>query len=519
MLYNWDAVQFALALKEYDVAKHQPHPPGYILYVAAGRLFDTLFHDPTLSYVVLAVVASGAATLVVYFLALALYDRPTAVTAASLLAVSPLFWFYGSVGLTYAGEALFACLIAYLAYGTLRGSDRHLYLSALALGVAGGMRQSVLLVLFPLWLASAAWGIRSMPRIGLAAGLLVLVVLSWFLPMIWLTGGLERYLVASNELYASVVRPTSVFGAGALEATLTQFRFLLESTAVGLGPLLLAALALPLYGRRRGWGRPEWFLVAWVVPPVLVYTLVHFGQAGYVLTFLPALVILLARVLLAALDAAALRLARPGHVGGRWGLVVVVVGVLVFTNGAFFVSARPQPRDFERPPAGLVDRLKDNAHEWLWSRTAAALREHEAVLGGYVNTIRALYEPTETVIITELGNPRSYPWLRHAMFYLPEYATYELRVGEAPRGFYAPQSAARMLPTRGNRILVAPRVKRLVWFVDHWDPANPRPEGLQEIALTHGRRVYTLSIGRRPVEYAGYTFVKDRGPRTARDRR
>jgi len=48
MLYNWDAVQFALALKEYDVAKHQPHPPGYILYVGLGRLLNSFLHDPTL---------------------------------------------------------------------------------------------------------------------------------------------------------------------------------------------------------------------------------------------------------------------------------------------------------------------------------------------------------------------------------------------------------------------------------------------------------------------------------------
>ncbi|MBI4245911.1 MAG: glycosyl transferase, partial [Candidatus Rokubacteria bacterium] len=40
MLYNWDAVQFALALREYDVVKHQPHPPGYILYVGLGRLVN-----------------------------------------------------------------------------------------------------------------------------------------------------------------------------------------------------------------------------------------------------------------------------------------------------------------------------------------------------------------------------------------------------------------------------------------------------------------------------------------------
>src|SRR3972149_5491273 len=75
MLYNWDAVQFALALKEYDVAKHQPHPPGYILYVGLGRLLNSFLHDPTLSYVVLAMLASAAATLVVYFVAAALYRR------------------------------------------------------------------------------------------------------------------------------------------------------------------------------------------------------------------------------------------------------------------------------------------------------------------------------------------------------------------------------------------------------------------------------------------------------------
>jgi hypothetical protein len=40
MLYSWDAVQFAPALREYDVVKHQPHPPGYILYVGLGRLVD-----------------------------------------------------------------------------------------------------------------------------------------------------------------------------------------------------------------------------------------------------------------------------------------------------------------------------------------------------------------------------------------------------------------------------------------------------------------------------------------------
>src|SRR5688500_19372140 len=85
MLYNWDAVQFALALKEYDVAKHQPHPPGYILYVGLGRMVNWILDDATAAYVVLAVVFSGATTFVVYFLGRAVYGRATGLAAATLL--------------------------------------------------------------------------------------------------------------------------------------------------------------------------------------------------------------------------------------------------------------------------------------------------------------------------------------------------------------------------------------------------------------------------------------------------
>ena len=78
LLYNWDAVQFALALREYDVAKHQPHPPGYILYVGLGRLLNAWLGDPAASYVLLAVLFSGLTTWTVYFLAREVYDRSTA---------------------------------------------------------------------------------------------------------------------------------------------------------------------------------------------------------------------------------------------------------------------------------------------------------------------------------------------------------------------------------------------------------------------------------------------------------
>jgi transmembrane protein TMEM260 (protein O-mannosyltransferase) len=506
MLYNWDAVQFALALREFDIAKHQPHPPGYVLYVGLGRLVNATLGDPTQAYVTLAMVFSAATTFTVYWLARALYDRVTAAAAGALLAVSPLFWFYGSVGLTYAGEAFGASLMALLAYRTLAGSVTHLYVGALCLGLAGGLRQSVLVLLFPLWAACAVLGVRSRARLAAAAAILVGAVLAWFLPLVWLSGGWTAYLRASTELYASTVLPTSLLG-GDLDTTVRQARYVLESVLVGLGPLAIALGALPFYVRRRGWATREWFLVTWVVPPLAFYTLGHFGQAGYVLTFLPALVILLSGAVVELVTAGSERLRRPQW---RWALTLAALGPLLLINTGFFVSARPVPREFDhRSGDTWVWRVRDEAHDWILSRTAAALREHEAVLRTYVETIRAVYDGEDTALLTELGNPRSYPWLRHAMYYLPEYPIYQLSLRAESPGFYAPQSAATMILTPGTTLTVPSRVRQLVWFVDHWDPEMPRPSGLLEIQLAYGRFLYVLPLGRRPVEYAGYTFVRD----------
>jgi hypothetical protein len=261
-----------------------------------------------------------------------------------------------------------------------------------------------------------------------------------------------------------------------------------------------------VYARREGWRAPERFLLAWMLPAGIFYTLVHFGQAGYVLTFLPALVILLSRVLVWAVAAGSGRLRRPNW---RWALTVVAVLPLLLINTGFFVSARPLPREFDhRAGDTWFWRARDEFHDWIMSRTAAALREHEAVIRTYVETIRAVYEPSDTALVTELGNPRSYPWLRHAMFYMPEYPIYQVQLGPKPLGFYAPQSSATMILTPGSRIRLPAEIQRLVWFVDHWDPATPRPRGLREVELPYGRYLYVLPLTRTPAEYAGYTFER-----------
>jgi hypothetical protein len=231
-----------------------------------------------------------------------------------------------------------------------------------------------------------------------------------------------------------------------------------------------------------------------------------------VLTFLPALVVLLSAVLVAALGGAADSLARP------WLRPLVLAGavaIVVFVNGSFFVNARPLARDFERPRAAWLRTAEDEAFDWIFSRTAAALREHEEVVRTFVASITEQFSPEDTAVITELGNPRSYPWMRHAVFYLPSYALYELQVGDLPPGYYAPKGSLAMTRVRDSEIAIPAGIKRLVWFVDHWSPTSKRPDGLMEIEIPYGRFLYVLPVGKKPVRYAGYTLIREEPPRGA----
>src|SRR5262245_14812026 len=216
LLPTWDAVQFSLALRNYDVVNHQPHPPGYILYVALARLVALAVGDPLATLVWLAIAGSAVTGALVYVLAWRLYGRATAVGAALGLAASPLFWYHGEVGLSYTIEAALVTAVALLAWPMVEGRTVFAGWSALVLALAGGVRQSILVLLFPLWLGAAAVGLRRWRPVLGGLAILTVVTAAWLGPMVWLSGGPSRYLDAAQELYGSTVRHLAGGRAGRL---------------------------------------------------------------------------------------------------------------------------------------------------------------------------------------------------------------------------------------------------------------------------------------------------------------
>ncbi len=193
-LYDIDSVNFALALKRFDPSAHQPHPPGYFLYVCLGRLVNLIFHDANAALVAISIAFSCGAAALIYVLADNWFGRKAALFAGMIFVFSPLGWFHGTVALTYIVEAFFSTLIGYLCWRIYCGGAGFIVPGAIVAGIAAGFRPSSLLLLGPLLLFSMYKSNRKQIAYGMAT--LFGTLLAWFIPMIGINGAAGLYIVA-----------------------------------------------------------------------------------------------------------------------------------------------------------------------------------------------------------------------------------------------------------------------------------------------------------------------------------
>jgi hypothetical protein len=141
LLSGWDPVQFALAIHHFDINRHQPQPPGYILYVGLAKMLFRLVHDDNLTLTILAALFSALSTVLIFLLAFYMYGRRTALLASTLWATCPLVWFHGLVGEIYAAAGFGGLATALSVFFFLRSPSTS---TAVLLGgvyaLAGGLR-------------------------------------------------------------------------------------------------------------------------------------------------------------------------------------------------------------------------------------------------------------------------------------------------------------------------------------------------------------------------------------------
>jgi hypothetical protein len=413
-LVNWDSVQYALGMGHFDVVKHQPHPPGSILYVALARLLLFLAPDANAALVWISVVAGAAGIALCYVVGDRIFGRRIAVLATVLFAVSPLAWFYGIVALPYALEGAMGLAIAGLCWRAAEGrSGRAALAAAVLLAVAGGVRQTTMLLLLPLWLF-AAWRAAAPTDLVISripsgrilfhraryvlrgVAILVVVCVVWAVPLLALSGGVGRYLLASRALSTLVSSLSSVTVQG-LPALVTNVSYLGSVAAESAG-LALVAYAVFLLPRVRWPWHPTRaqciFFALWAGPALAVFSGFHTGQAGYLLLLWPLACYTTATAVLTAAAAVARRTRWPvGPLGVSFTLASTLASSILFLAAPLNPTAAPR---------GL---------------TLSTVRENDTYWRAVVGEVR-LFPDDSTVVLTGTGAAESF---RHATYYLPEY--------------------------------------------------------------------------------------------------
>jgi hypothetical protein len=379
-----DAINFALGVRDFDVSQHQPHPPGYPVFIALAKMSTAVLaaigvpHPDVRGLAALSAISGALLIPLLFLLFRALViDRATAACAAAVTALSPLFWFNALRPLSdMTGLAAVVLAQALLASVVLRRDatelSRQLILGALVSGLAIGLRSQSFVLTLPLLgvaLAVPRSGIdmrsRLLALIALAAGLLV-----WTVPLLVASGGPDAYLTAlrnqAGEDFTGVVMLwTSRTARVAVNAIRYSFLWVWGTQAAGW---IVVALAVAGAGH-----------MALREPRVVGVLIVAFAPyAAFHLLFQETLTTryalpLVIPVALLAVYALAGTSRTLLHIGSAalvaWSLAVAIPPGLLY-------GGRPTPAD-----RALKDALTASAPDGVLAMHAVMLREEQLYHG------------------------------------------------------------------------------------------------------------------------------------------
>lgn len=422
-LYDWDAAQFALALDHFDILNHQPHPPGYILLVGLGKLFNFFLHDANQSFLTINLFCHLLSTVLLFAIGRNLFDENVGRASAAIFAFSPIVLFSCNITCAYGAEGLAALAIAWSVERSVRRESlRDFFLATIIFGIAGGIRQNLIILLGPLW----AWGLFSLWRrhkisflslVGIG-GVLGIVVMSWMVPLIHASGDWDRYQKATSDLLVFLFHETSVFYG----ISLARFLEIMGRLFGWLFILGLSFATIPLFilmGRKRSHftskiffqQRRSQFLLLWILPAFIFYGLFHLPKPGYLLTYLGAFAILSAYALNSFLPRFSLTTKT----------LVLCAGLLshfAFSGPVTAWAMQGSPETLRLAVFGLGGKY-----------SLEAIRSRDEYYDHIIQYVRKNFDPKNTVIVSESW-PKKHPpirrWLRQAMVYLPEYLFLEI---------------------------------------------------------------------------------------------
>ena len=402
-----DAVNFAMGVRDFDVAQHQPHPPGYPVFIALAKLSTAALGAagvaaPDVRGLSILSALGGAALVLLLFAFFRALDGDVlrAFLATVLTMCAPLVWFNAArplsdvSGLAAAFAALAALASAMGATAAAGARPRQWPPGSAALagaflaGVAVGFRSQMAMLTVPTLLV-ALLRLRAQ-RIAMIAAALAGVA-AWAGPLVWVSGGVDGYLRAlgsqAGEDFTGVVMLwTNPSPRAAVAAALDTFVRPWDSPILAGIVLSLAAagaLLLAVSARR------TLLLVLLTFAPYAVFHLLfqEFVTTRYALPLVP----LVAYLAAAALAAAPIRAALA--VGGA----LAIVSLSLAAPATIAYGRQPSPMFTLLGEAQMLQARGAQPTVAMHRRVFTESRRARAYAGGVPGTL--------------LPAPRDYEWL------------------------------------------------------------------------------------------------------------
>ena len=199
-LEDIDSVNFDLGVHDFDPGDFRPHPPGYPVYIFLARLIHPVADSHAAGLALVSVLFSALSVVPLYWLMRRLAGQSAAALVCVLTLFNPIVWFNSVrpmsdlTGFFLVMVAQCLLVTALLGDGPMWSRRRTWWLVGTVLaGISIGARSQALWLVGPV-LLYGTWRLRSLRAAVVTCLCFAAAIALWLLPLLVLSGGLERYV-------------------------------------------------------------------------------------------------------------------------------------------------------------------------------------------------------------------------------------------------------------------------------------------------------------------------------------
>jgi len=407
-LSTHDAVNYALALKDYNIALHQPHPPGYVAWIALLKIFSLVF-DPNTASIILNAVFEGFTAYMLYRLLSKHFNIEKDVSLAASVSwlLNPISWWYRATAENYASGAFFTMIILCLALSSINSNRlRNLIAASFLLGLSGGFRIELSIFLLPVLAYTATEvyrnKIRSYRTLVFPAIFYVIGIITWLLPQTILCNGLINWLSLTLGQFSGAFGKTALGQVPllfTLENVIKSLANIIRGSSWNILAAPMAIICLVSFKRVIKSVNKKTILAVSVILIFTAFTsLVHLGKTGYLL---PVTAILSA--VLASFSRAIIK---------KRILLVIAISTMLLNSSIFIYGGTSE----DLATTSYTNRalFKSIGLPWTYNQIKALDNAVYKFL-----KVAHVYDPHTTMVVVVYPLDAINP--RRVMYYAPEY--------------------------------------------------------------------------------------------------